>query len=209
MPGSFLDSNVLLYVTSGDPAKADRAEQLIGAGGTISMQVLNEIANVTRRKMGMSWAETRAFLSMMRGLLSVQPLTIDTHETGLRLAERYGVSIYDAMIAASALHADCDTLWSEDMQDGFVLDGRLRIVNPLSCRVTHFGTEVDFPLPGRMRRTIGIPFIQGLLRAPAPWACSGVDWGEGIISSVSPEDDFRKTDSENRSAVYRSNYYEL
>jgi predicted nucleic acid-binding protein len=129
MPGSFLDSDVLLYVASGDPAKADRAEQLIGAGGTISVQVLNEVANVTRRKMGMSWTETHAFLSMMRGLLSVQPLTIDIHETGLRLAERYRVSIYDAMIAASALHADCDTLWSEDMQDG-LLDGRLRVANP-------------------------------------------------------------------------------
>ena len=54
MPGSFLDSNVLLYVASGDPATADRAEQLIGAGGMISVQVLNEITNVARRKMGMS-----------------------------------------------------------------------------------------------------------------------------------------------------------
>src|ERR1700756_5003357 len=130
MPGSFLDSNVLLYAASGDPAKADRAEELISAGGTISVQVLNEIANVARRRMGMSWTETRAFLSMMRGLLPVQPLTIDIHETGLWLAERYGLSVYDSMIAASALHADCDTLWSEDMQDGILLDDRLRIVNP-------------------------------------------------------------------------------
>ena len=67
---------------------------------------------------------------MIRGLLPVQPLTIDIHETGVRLAERYGLSIYDAMIAALALHADCDTLWSEDMQDGIVLDDRLRVVNP-------------------------------------------------------------------------------
>jgi predicted nucleic acid-binding protein len=67
---------------------------------------------------------------MIRGLLPVQPLTIDIHETGVRLAERYGLSIYDAMIAASALQADCDTLWSEDMQDGIVLDDRLRVVNP-------------------------------------------------------------------------------
>jgi predicted nucleic acid-binding protein len=44
--------------------------------------------------------------------------------------ERYGLSICDAMIAASALHADCDRLWSEDMQDGVVFDGRIRIVNP-------------------------------------------------------------------------------
>lgn len=130
MPGSFLDSKIVLYIASSDPAKADRAEQLIGAGGRISVQVLNEIANVTRRKMGMSWSETRAFLSMLRGLVPVQPLTIEIHETGLRLAERHGLSIYDAMIAASALHADCDTLWSEDMQDGILLDGRLRVANP-------------------------------------------------------------------------------
>ena len=130
MPGSFFDTNVLLYVASGDPAKADRAEELIGAGGIISVQVLNEITNVARRKIGLPWTETRALLSMLRGLLPVQPLTVEIHETGLALAERYGLSIYDAMIAASALHADCDTLWSEDMQDGIVLDDRLRIVNP-------------------------------------------------------------------------------
>jgi predicted nucleic acid-binding protein len=130
MPGSFFDTNVLLYVASGDSMKADRAEKLIAAGGMTSVQVLNEIANVARRKMGMSWTETRAFLSIIRGLLPAQPLTIDIHETGLALAERYELSTYDAMIAASALHADCDTLWSEDMQDGIVLDGRLRIANP-------------------------------------------------------------------------------
>jgi predicted nucleic acid-binding protein len=78
----------------------------------------------------MPWTETRAFLSMIRGLLPVQPLTVEVHEIGLALAERYGLSTYDAMIAASALHADCDTLWSEDMRDGIVLDDRLRIANP-------------------------------------------------------------------------------
>jgi predicted nucleic acid-binding protein len=130
MPGNFFDTNVLLYIASGDPTKADRAEKLIGAGGTISVQVLNEITNVARRKMLMSWTEIRAFLSMIRGLLPVQPLTIETHETGLALAERYGLSICVAMIAASALHANCDTLWSEDMQDGVMLHRRLRIVNP-------------------------------------------------------------------------------
>ena len=130
MPGSFFDTNVLLYVASDDPAKADRAEELISAGGIISVQVLNEITNVARRKMRLSWTETRAFLSMMRRLLPVQPLTIEIHETGVGLAERYGLSIYDAMIAASALHADCDTLWSEDMQDGMTLDDRIHIGNP-------------------------------------------------------------------------------
>jgi predicted nucleic acid-binding protein len=130
MPGSFFDTNILIYLASGDPIKADRAEAVIGEGGAISVQVLNEIANVARRKMRMSWQDTGAFLSLLRGLLNVHSIEVETHETGLALAERYNLSIYDATIAASALYADCDTLWSEDMQHGMVLDGRLRILNP-------------------------------------------------------------------------------
>lgn len=131
MPGSFIDTNVLLYIVSGDPAKADRAESLIGNGsGIISVQVLNELTNVARRKMRMSWTDTNAFISTIRELLTAHALTIEVHETGLQLAERYGFSIFDAMIAASALHADCDTLWSEDMQDGMMIENSLRIVNP-------------------------------------------------------------------------------
>jgi predicted nucleic acid-binding protein len=130
MPASFFDTNVLLYIASGDAAKADRAEAAVAAGGAISVQVLNELTNVARRKMQMSWADTNAFLSLVRGLLTVHSLTVEVHETGLGLAERYGLSTYDAMIAASALHAGCDTLWSEDMQHGMVLDARLRLVNP-------------------------------------------------------------------------------
>jgi predicted nucleic acid-binding protein len=130
MPVSFFDTNVLVYIASGDATKADRAEAAIAAGGAISVQVLNELTNVARRKMQMSWNETHAFLEMLRGLLTVHPLTVETHETGLALAERYGLSTYDAMIAASALHARCDTLWSEDMQHGMALTEGLRIVNP-------------------------------------------------------------------------------
>jgi predicted nucleic acid-binding protein len=130
MPGSFFDTNVLLYVASGDEVKANRAEEIIGGGGTISVQVLNELSNVARRKMRMSWLETRALLSTLRGLLTVRPIMIATHETGLSLAERYNLSIYDAMIAASAVHADCDILWSEDMQHGMALEPGLRILNP-------------------------------------------------------------------------------
>jgi predicted nucleic acid-binding protein len=130
MPGSFIDTNVLIYLASADHAKADRAERIAAAGGTVSVQVLNELANVSRRKMGLSWSETRAFLSTVRALLVVEPLTADGHDLGLGIAERYGLSIYDAMIAASALQADCDTLWSEDMHDGLIIENRLHISNP-------------------------------------------------------------------------------
>ena len=102
----------------------------VAAGGAISVQILNELASVARRKMRMSWADTNAFLDMLRGVLTVHPLTIKTHEAGLVLAERYGFSIFDAMIVASALHAGCDTLLSEDMQDGMTLEEGVRIINP-------------------------------------------------------------------------------
>ena len=130
MPGSFFDTNILIYLASDDAAKADRAEAIVRQGGAISVQVLNEVANVARRKMKLTWQETRSFLSSLRELLTVHPVTVDTHELGLVLAERHQLSIYDALIAASALLAECDKLWSEDMQDGMAIDKRLRIVNP-------------------------------------------------------------------------------
>src|SRR5262245_49041341 len=130
MPGNFFDTNILIYLASADDVKADQAETVIARGGNISVQVLNELSNVARRKMQMSWPEIHAFLDTLRSLLTVHPLTLQTHEAGLDLAQRYGLSIFDAMIAASALQAGCNTLWSEDMQDGMTLDASLRIVNP-------------------------------------------------------------------------------
>jgi predicted nucleic acid-binding protein len=135
MPGNFFDTNVLVYIASGDPIKADQAEAAIAGGGAISVQVLGELANVARRKMQMSWADTYAVLGMMRGLLTVHSVTLEIHEAGLALAERYGFSIYDAMIAASALDAGCDTLLSEDMQHGMTLAEGLRIVNPFRSAI--------------------------------------------------------------------------
>ena len=130
MPGSFLDSNIVLYLASEDLLKADRAQELVAEGGTISVQVLNEIANISRRKMGLSWAETRNFLLMIRGLLKVEPITIEIHDVGISLAERYQLSVYDSMIVSAALSAGCDTLLSEDLQDGLLINGRLRVLNP-------------------------------------------------------------------------------
>ncbi len=130
MPGSFFDTNVLIYLASGDTVKADKAERVLGeVEGVISVQVLNEFVNVARRKMRLSWPEIREVLTSLRGLLRVEPITTQVHESGLDIAERYGLSTYDAMIVASALEAECNTLWSEDMQDGMVI-GALRVANP-------------------------------------------------------------------------------
>ncbi len=96
------------------------------------MQVLNEAANVARRKMAMDWRETRQFLASLRGLLTVAPLTAETQALGLDFAERYTLSIYDAMIVAAATLAGCARLWSQDMQDGMRIGEKLRVANPFT-----------------------------------------------------------------------------
>ncbi len=130
MPGSFVDTNVLVYLASGTPSKADRAERILADDAIISVQVLNELTNVARRKMHLPWDELHSFLSTIRALVSIQPVTLDTHDIGLGLSERYGFATFDAMIVAAALQAGSETLWSEDMQHGLTVEGRLKITNP-------------------------------------------------------------------------------
>ncbi|MEX0738990.1 MAG: PIN domain-containing protein [Pseudohongiella sp.] len=125
----FLDTNILLYAHSADTVKADRAEELLRVGGLVSVQVLNELTHVLRRKLRYSWAEINHVLDVTERLLQVEPLTLDVHRQGRALATRYSLSVYDAMIIAAALQADCEMLYSEDMQHGLQI-GSLRIVNP-------------------------------------------------------------------------------
>ena len=134
MSGSkdFFDTHVLLYMLSADTAKADRAEALLAAGETISVQVLNEFVSVASRTLRVSWIEIREVLTQIRAVCEVTPLTIETHEGALRLAERHGLSIHDSLIVSAALLADCTTLHSEDMQDGQVIDRVLTIRNPFT-----------------------------------------------------------------------------
>ena len=103
MPVSFFDTNVLVYLASGDTAKADQAEAAIAKGGSISVQILNELTNVARRKMKMSWDESHGLLNTLRSLLAVHPLTVETHDT-MHLGWPSGsvCRTCDAMIAASS-----------------------------------------------------------------------------------------------------------
>jgi predicted nucleic acid-binding protein len=129
----FFDTNVVLYLLSADTAKADRAEELLAIGGTISVQVLNEFAAVASRKLRMSLIEIREVLAQIRVVCAVEPITIETHERALRIVERYGFSIYDALIVSAALLAGCKTLHSEDLQDGQVIERQLTIRNPFAA----------------------------------------------------------------------------
>jgi len=129
----FFDTNVLLYLLSGDAAKADRVEALLAHGGTLSVQVLNEFAAVATRKLGMPLAEVREILGTLRRVCRVETLSVQTHDRALDLLERYGYSIYDSLLLASALIAGGGRIYSEDFQHGQLIDRRLRIVNPFAA----------------------------------------------------------------------------
>lgn len=126
----FFDTNVLLYLLSADETKANRAEDELSAGGIVSVQVLNEFASVASRKLNMSIAEIQEVLAAIRAACKVVAISEQTHDLGLKVVERYGLSVYDAMIVAAALLAGCKTLLSEDMQNGQTIEGRLEIRNP-------------------------------------------------------------------------------
>lgn len=126
----FFDTNVLLYLLSDDFAKADVAEALLAKGGLISVQVLNEFTSVASRKLGMSWKEIREILDTVRAVCSVVPVTIESHDHAIDLSERYGFSIYDSLILASAILAGCATLFTEDLQNGQRIDDQVIVSNP-------------------------------------------------------------------------------
>ena len=127
----FFDTNVLLYLLSKDAAKADRAEALLATGGIVSVQVLNEFASVATRKLAMTIPEIREILSTIRAICVVRSLDIETHDLGLEMAERYGFSIYDGLIVAAAVRAGSAILYTEDLQQGQVID-QVTIQNPFA-----------------------------------------------------------------------------
>ncbi|KIC22809.1 PIN domain-containing protein [Leisingera sp. ANG-Vp] len=131
MSGDFFDTNVILYLLDAS-SKADTAERLLQKGGLISTQVLNEALVNCIRKAGMSWAEAGEFLGGIRAVCDVADQTAEVHDAGRALGERYGFSVYDSMIVAAALVNGCSRLYSEDMQDGLIVEGALRIVNPFA-----------------------------------------------------------------------------
>ncbi|NNM70846.1 PIN domain-containing protein [Enterovirga aerilata] len=126
----FLDTNILLYAfTEGDP-RSEPARDLLLGGGTFSVQVANEFADVSRRKLGWTWNDIAAALDSIRRCLGTPlPLDHETHRAALDLSSRYGFRFYDSLIIASAKLIGCRTLVTEDLQHGQTVDG-VEIRNP-------------------------------------------------------------------------------
>ena len=127
---AFVDTNILIYYFTPDDERKDRAGEILAEGVMLSVQVLNELAHVARRKLRVSWEQFRQF---QESILDVVPepgaISLRTHLKGVEIASRYKLSIYDGLIVASALESACSVLYTEDLQHGQEIEG-LRIVNP-------------------------------------------------------------------------------
>jgi len=127
--GVFLDSKVILYLLSADAAKADTAETLLTHQPTISVQVLNEVTSVCQRKLKLDWPQTLDLLDAIKANCKIVDLTVDTHAKALEVAQQHQLSFYDALIVAAAIVSGANTLMTEDMHHGSIIQG-IRVHNP-------------------------------------------------------------------------------
>ena len=105
--------------------------ELLNSGPNISAQLLNEFVSASLRKRRVGWDEIEEALSIISQLsTSVRAIDNVVHDLGCWVAQRYQLGFYDSLIAGAALLDGCSILYSEDMQHGLVIDGRLTITNP-------------------------------------------------------------------------------
>lgn len=128
---AFVDTNVVVYAFTDGP-KAARARAVL-QGAVISVQVLNEFANVAIRKRGreeetLEW-EIASIRSQAGDVIAIDGAV---HDLARHIAFRHKLGFYDSALLAAALLADCDTFYSEDMHDGLVVEGVLTIRNPFA-----------------------------------------------------------------------------
>jgi len=133
-PNAFVDTNVLVYAAD-ERSPLDRKtvvarELMLGRRLQLSAQVLNEFVVSARnpQKLNLSQEKEREWLAEWLRL-PVAPLTVELFQAALALHIRFQIPHWDALIIASALETGCETLYSEDLNDGQDYDG-VRVVNP-------------------------------------------------------------------------------
>jgi predicted nucleic acid-binding protein len=128
----FLDTNIVLYAVDADERKANIADNLICGGCCLSAQIFNESVEVMRRKLKAPWERIRSFLEYLESNATrVEPISLDTHERALDIAEATGIRIYDALLIAAAEQARCTVLYTEDLNHGQRIGG-LVVRNPFA-----------------------------------------------------------------------------
>lgn len=129
----FIDTNILVYCyTEDETDKQEKALKIVNHSGTfISTQVLTELANTLKRKFKLDWQVVENVITEVGSGFNIYVNKPGTIEQACRIAAKYHYSFYDSLIIAAALSCDCKMLYSEDMQDGQVVENSLTIVNPL------------------------------------------------------------------------------
>jgi predicted nucleic acid-binding protein len=130
---SFLDTNVLIYAFSAsEPEKRSTARRLWLMPETwISTQVINETCSILTRKFKLPFQEAAIAVEQMVRTLPVLTVDVAIIRKALALAEQHPHNFYDALMLAAAVHLGCETLYSEDLQDGATIYG-VRIIDPFA-----------------------------------------------------------------------------
>jgi predicted nucleic acid-binding protein len=136
---AFADTNIIVYAQSDDDTKTATAIKLLEAGPVISAQVVNETVATLTRKYGFSLPDAHQVATSLLVACEVVPVDAATIREAIRLTTRYQLSHWDSLIVSAALLAGCDTLHSEDMQHGLVIEERLTVVNPFKAAVIGSG----------------------------------------------------------------------
>lgn len=139
MKNAFVDSNVLAYAADGRPAEAAKAakarELLVTGTYHLSVQVIGEFIAVAThpRKLGMSRREALLYCDMWEQDNTIHPLTTDRLELAQFWFVPGNLSWRDSLIIAAANLADCEVIYTEDLNAGQTY-GNVRVVNPFADR---------------------------------------------------------------------------
>ncbi len=126
----FIDSNVILYFFTDDIAKKEKVIDLFSQNPIISIQVINEVSNILIKKYKLAPIETKKEIEFLSEFVTLYLITINTVYKALDIRDKYKFSYFDSLIIASALENNCNVLYTEDMQDGQLIENKLKIVNP-------------------------------------------------------------------------------
>ena len=130
---AFLDTNILIYFYSeNDEHKRSAAHHALNSHDCVTnIQALNESSNVWLNKFKWSAAKIEEHLDNIELVCDeILPVRRNTINKALALKSRYGYSYYDCLMLASALEGDCRIVFTEDMNDGQIIEDTLIIVNP-------------------------------------------------------------------------------
>jgi predicted nucleic acid-binding protein len=128
-----LDTNILIYLEGNDAAKRNVSEELLSSAPVIPSQVVTEFLNVTRRLRNISKLQAMKEAAALFADCKIAPIQNSTIDLAIKLIQKYDFQLFDSLIVALALEADCDILYTEDMKHGLLVNKKLQIINPFCC----------------------------------------------------------------------------